>query len=90
LARYLVERSFPDGLNIPVNNDGALACRGMVSRNADAGVTWLHSYVSEDKTRTYCVYEAPDPEWIRRAASDNGLPLDAITRVTVLDPYFYS
>jgi hypothetical protein len=90
LARYLVERSFPHGLNIPANNDGATACTGVVSRNAEAGVTWLHSYVSEDKTKTFCVYDGPDPESIRRAASDNGLPVDAITRVTVLDPYFYS
>jgi hypothetical protein len=35
------------------------------------------------------VYDGPDPEAIRRAASANSLPVDAITRVTVLDPYFY-
>ena len=61
----------------------------MVDRNAEVGVTWIHSYVSEDKTKTFCVYDGPDPEAIRRAASVNGLPVDTITRVTVLDPYFY-
>jgi hypothetical protein len=61
-----------------------------VQRNADDGVTWLHSYVSEDKLSTFCVYDAPDPEAIRKAASGNQLPVDQITRVKVLDPYFYS
>jgi Protein of unknown function (DUF4242) len=61
----------------------------VVDRNAEVGVTWIHSYVNEDKTKTFCVYDGPDPEAIRRAASVNGLPIDTITRVTVLDPYFY-
>jgi hypothetical protein len=89
MARYLVERTFSDCVSIPVNGDGEKACMGVVDRNAELGVTWVHSYVSEDKTKTFCVYDGPDPEAIRRAASANGLPVDAITRVTVLDPYFY-
>ena len=89
MARYMVERTFSDGLNVPVNGEGESVCRGVVDRNAEVGVTWIHSYVSEDKTKTFCVYDGPDPEAIRRAASVNGLPIDTITRVTVLDPYFY-
>ena len=89
MARYMVERTFSDGLNIPINGEGEKVCLGLVDRNAESGVTWLHSYVSEDKSKTFCVYDGPDPEAIRRAASANGLPIDAITRVTVLDPYFY-
>jgi hypothetical protein len=85
----MVERTFPNGLNVPVDGEGQKVCRGIVDRNADLGVTWIHSYVSEDKTRTFCVYDGPDPEAIRRAASANGLPVDAITRVAILDPYFY-
>jgi hypothetical protein len=53
------------------------------------GVTWVHSYVSDDKRRTFCVYDAPDEEAIRRAATRNTLPIDQITAVSVLDPYFY-
>jgi hypothetical protein len=89
MARYIVERTFLDGLNVPVDGAGEKVCAVVVERNAEVGVTWLHSYVSEDKTKTFCVYDAPDPEAIRRAASANGLPIDAITRVGVLDPYFY-
>ena len=89
MPRYLVERSFPDGLNIPTNAEGAEACSGVVARNAGEGVNWVHSYVSADKTRTFCVYDAPTPDAIRSVAEKNGLPVDAIHEVRVLDPYFY-
>jgi hypothetical protein len=89
VARYMVEWTFSDGLDVPLNGEGENVCMGVVDRNAELGVTWIHSYVSEDKTKTFCVYDGPDPEAIRRAASVNGLPIDSITRVTVLDPYFY-
>jgi uncharacterized protein DUF4242 len=89
MPRYLVERTFPDGLQIPITDEGAEACLGVVSRNAEQGVTWVHSYVTDDKQRTFCVYDAPSPEAIRSTASANSLPVDRITEVRVLDPYFY-
>ncbi len=84
MLRYLVERTFPDGLGIP--EDAAL-CLAVVERNADEGVTWIHSYVSEDRRKTFCVYDAPTPEAIRKTAARNELPVDRITQVRVLDPY---
>lgn len=89
MARYMVERTFPNGLEIPVTEDGARTCLGVVDRNGDLGVTWVHSYVSADKKTTYCVYDGPNPEAIRTAAERNSLPVDRITKVSVLDPYFY-
>jgi hypothetical protein len=89
LPRYVVERTFPDGLRISVAADGADVCLGVVERNADEGVTWVHSYVSQDKKRTFCIYDAPSPEAIRKTALRNDLPVDRITEVRVLDPYFY-
>lgn len=89
MARFMVERTFPDGLAIPVTPEGANAVRGVVDRNAEVGVTWVHSYVSPDKTKTYCIYDGPDEEAVQRAAERNQLPIDSITPVTVLDPYFY-
>jgi hypothetical protein len=89
MPRYMVERTFSDGLHIPITDEGAAACLGVVDRNADLGVTWVHSYVSDDKAKTFCVYDGPDPEAIRLAAERNGLPVDTITKVSVLDPYFY-
>ncbi|TML21310.1 MAG: DUF4242 domain-containing protein [Actinobacteria bacterium] len=89
MPRYVVERAFPDGLRIPAGDEGAEVCRAVVDRNADEGVTWVHSYVSDDRKRTFCVYDAPTPEAIRKTAASNELPVDRITEVRVLDPYFY-
>jgi hypothetical protein len=85
----VVQRTCPEGLHIPVRSGGAELWRGVVERNAEEGVTWISSYVSEDKTRTFCIYDAPSPEAIRKTAACNALPVDRITRVTVLGPYFY-
>jgi hypothetical protein len=89
VPRYLVERLFADGLDIPTNDSGAKAVAAVVATNADHGVTWIHSYVSDDSRMTFCVYDGPSPEAIRHAAQRNGLPVEAITQVRVLDPYFY-
>jgi hypothetical protein len=90
MPRYIVQRTFPDGLNIPVANGGSEICGTVVQRNAEEGVTWVHSYVSDDRRATYCVYDAPTPEAIRNVAARNELPVDQITEVRVLDPYFYA
>ena len=90
MPRYLVERTFPvDGLIIPMGEMGAQMCNLVVSNNAQDQVTWVHSYVSEDKLKTYCIYDGPSPEAIRRAARRSRLPVDRITEVRILDPYFY-
>ena len=89
MPRYIIERSFTEGLEIPVNDEGAQICQRVAFNNAEDNVTWLHSYVSEDGTKTFCAYEAPSPEAIRRAARRNNLPVDRITAVRILDPYFY-
>jgi hypothetical protein len=73
MPRYLIERRFAGELEIA----------------ADEGVTWLHSYVSEDGRKSFDVYEAPSPEAVRRTAARNRLPLDVITQVRVLQPYAY-
>jgi Protein of unknown function (DUF4242) len=85
----MVERTFPDRLSIPVDDDGVKAVTGVVQTNSTAGVTWIHSYVTADKHRTYCIYDGPSPEAIRRVAAANGLPVDNVVEVQVLDPYFY-
>lgn len=89
MPRYLVERTFRSGLHIPCTADGATACLNVVDRNAEAGVTWVQSLVSSDKTKTFCIYDAPDPAAIQTVADRNGLPVDRVTEIRVLDPYFY-
>jgi hypothetical protein len=90
MPRYVVERTFEGGLEVRCDADGVETCAAVVRRNAEEGVTWLHSYVSDDGKRTFCLYEGPSPEAIRKAAAANALPIDRITEVGVLDPYFHA
>ena len=89
MKRFLVERTFPNGLNIPVNEEGSKICLTVVSNNAEDNVTWIHSYVTKDKKKTYCIYDAPSEEAIRKSAKTNQLPVENIVEVNVLDPFFY-
>ena len=89
MPRYLIQRSFPTGLAIPMNDDGAAAIDKVNAVNADEGVTWLRSYVSDDKRATFCIYDSPSPEAIRTVAERNGLPAHSITAVTVLSAHPY-
>ena len=89
MPRYIVERSFPEGLKNSLNDESEEICRKVVLGNEADCVTWIHSYVSDDGKKTFCAYDAPSPEAIRRSARRNNLPVDRITEVRVLDPYFY-
>jgi len=89
MPRYLIERTFNEGLKISADTTGADECLKIVSKNLDDEVTWIQSYVSEDKLKSFCIYDAPTPEAVRRSARRNNLPVDKIIEVRVLDPYFY-
>ena len=84
MPRYIVERTVAEGWPIPIDE-----CRGVLERNAEEGVTWIQSYVSDESCIAFCVYDAPTPEAIRKTAARSALPVDRITQVCVLDPYFY-
>jgi len=73
---YLIERNFAEQLN--VNSEAATAVKQV---NADAGIQWLFSFLSADKKKTYCLYEAPNPEAIREAARKLNLPADVIVEL---------
>ncbi len=70
---YIVERTFPEGLRIPANEQGAQACLAVIGNNSQSNVTRLISYVSRDFSKTLRVYDGPNPESIREAASINNL-----------------
>jgi hypothetical protein len=89
MPRYVVERTFREAWRLPVGPQGPAVCLSIVERHLDDGVTWLCSYVRDDERKTFCVYDAPSPEAIRRSAARNGLPIDQITEVNVLAPYAY-
>lgn len=89
MPRYLVERTFPDGLAIPVTEEGTQTCLEVIGNNDMDDVNWVHSYVTFDRRKSFCIYDAPSPDAIRSAAKRNNLPVDRITEINVLDPYFY-
>jgi len=89
MPRYLIERRFTGGVQIPVDDTDAHAAHEVTENNLREGVTWLHSYVSPDKRRSFCIYDGPTPEAIRRAAARNRLPIHEITEVLVLEPYSF-
>ena len=74
---FMVERRFADVLEVD-----AEVAEGINRINGDEDVQWLYSFLSADKRKTYCLYEAPSAEAIRRAAERAGLPADVIVEVT--------
>jgi len=87
MPRYLVERSFVVGVGA-IDHDAAAGHRdAVIQANAREGVTWLHSFVTPDRRRSFCIVESPSPEAIRVAAQATALPVDRITEVRVFDPY---
>jgi hypothetical protein len=83
---YLIERICPERLTVLDPAEDAQAHRLCIENNTRAGVTWLHSYIAPDGKKSFCIYDAPAPEAIRRAAEYNGLPVDRITEVQMLAP----
>ena len=72
-----------------MTDEGAQTCQTIVQNNVLDGVTWVHTYVTADKKKMFCIYDAPSPDAIRNAAERNNLPVDSVTQISVLDPYFY-
>jgi hypothetical protein len=89
MPRYIVERDFLQDFQVSIDDTGAKACEALAFSNLADLVTWVCSYVSTDKRKTFCVYDGPSPEAIRRTARRSKLPIGRITEVRVLDPYFY-
>ncbi len=74
---FMVERRFAEELEA-----SGEVLEGINRINDDEGVRWLYSFLSADKRKTYCLYEADSPDAIRRAAGRAGLPADVIVEVT--------
>lgn len=87
MPRYLVERTFSANAAAPADHGDAQGCDAVIRVNAREGVTWLHSFVTPDRRRSFCILDAASPEAIRVAAQGTGLPVDRITEVRVFDPY---
>jgi hypothetical protein len=73
---YVIERTFAEQLDV-TGDDVKL----IDEINADEGVHWVFSFLSADRRRTYCLYEAPSPDAIYAAASRGDLPVDSVVEV---------
>lgn len=81
MALFVIERNFAEQLDAD-----ALDYAGIRLVNDDVGVRWLYSFLSADKKKTYCLYEAPNSEAIIEAAARLGIPADVIVAVEHLGP----
>ncbi len=57
MPRYMIERTFPDGIHVPVSDEGVSILASVVAANHSQNVTWLHSCVSADKQKSFCLYD---------------------------------
>ena len=85
MALFVIERNFAEQLAL-TNDDARL----VQEINDDVGVHWLYSFLSADKKKTYCLYEAPNAGAIREAARRAGLPADVIVEVSELRPQAFT
>ena len=81
MALFVIERNFAEQLD-PAQLDYA----GVKLVNDDVGVRWLYSFLSADKKKTYCLYEAASAEAIQTAATRLGIPADVIVAVDQIGP----
>jgi hypothetical protein len=78
---YVIERTFAEQLELTKED-----VRLIEDVNADEGVSWLFSFLSADKQRSYCLYEAPSPDAIVVAAKRANVPVDSIVEVSKFVP----
>ena len=85
MPRFLIERNFAEA--IEATKEGA---DSVVRANDEEGVRWLFSFLTPDKRKTYCLYEAPNAEAIRAAARRANLPADVVIEVSDLRPEMFA
>ncbi|MER8448201.1 DUF4242 domain-containing protein [Mesorhizobium sp. M1066] len=77
MPRYVIERDFAEQLNLSKDS-----VEKVNLINDEEGVQWIISFLSADRKKTYCLYEAANPEAIRAAARRNNLPADVIIEIS--------
>jgi hypothetical protein len=85
MPMYVIERAFAEQLDL-TSDDVKL----IEEVNADEGVRWLFSFLSADRRRSYCLYEAPSPDMIVAAAKRAGIPADAVVEVDRISADMYA
>lgn len=85
MPRFIIERNFAEQIEFSKEGNDRIELI-----NDEEGVKWIFSFLSADKRKTYCLYEASSPEAIRRAAERAGVPADVITQVDEVSPAMFS
>jgi hypothetical protein len=85
MPRFIIERNFADKLELTKS-----AVDNVQRINDDVGVKWIFSFLSADKRKTYCLYEAPSAEAIREAARRANVPADVIIAVDEINPAMFA
>jgi hypothetical protein len=85
MPRFIIERTFAEKLELTKHD-----VENVQRINADVGVKWIYSYLSADKKKTYCLYEAPSVEAIREAARRANVPADVIIPVDQIGPEMFA
>lgn len=84
MALFVIERNFAEQMEL----DQA-AIDVTEAYNADANLRWLFSFLSADKKKTYCLYEAPNGEALLTQAAALGIPADAVVEVSEINPAMF-
>jgi hypothetical protein len=85
MPRFIIERNFAQKLELTKEANDKVE-----QINDEENVKWIFSFLSADKKKTYCLYEAPDAEAIRRAAQRANLPADAVIEVDEVRPEMFA
>jgi hypothetical protein len=85
MPRFIIERNFAEQIAFSKEGNDRIELI-----NDEEGVKWIFSFLSSDKRKTYCLYEASSPEAIRRAAERAGVPADVITQVDEVSPAMFA
>ena len=85
MPRFIIERHFADRLEVTKEETAKIQ-----RINDDVGVKWVFSFLSADKRKTYCLYEAPNAEAIREAAKRANIPADRIIEVEEINPAMFA
>ncbi len=87
MPKFIIERTFAEKLELAAWKEGNERIERI---NDEEGVKWIFSFLSADKRKTYCLYEAPDADAIRKAAARANIPADVITMVDEVNPAMFA
>ena len=80
MALFMIERNFAEALEEGGDSDDS----AIQAVNDELGLEWVHTFLTADRTRTYCLYEAPNADLLRQHAERLGVPADSILEVSQL------